>query len=169
MTTTSSTNTTSRRSGGIVAGAILILFGAMALVENIFHAEFVVLPILAAAFILAGLLRKNGLIIPGSIIAGISLGVVFAGGEFTVINDTARGGAFFLCLAGGFALISALSVYTRGAANFYRWPFFPAAGLALFGGALLAGIDDLLLAQTLSYAFPAILIVIGLGLILRRK
>lgn len=171
MTTSNElTQKTSRLSGGIVAGGVLILIGMMSLVQNLWHVEFAVLPLLAAIFLFAGLLQKKiGLIIPGSILAGVSAGTALMDGNYLMINDVARGGVFFLALAGGFALISLLSLYTHGTTSWVRWPLFPAGGLALFGGALLAGEIGLKALELLGYAWPVILILVGVALIFRRK
>ena len=72
-----------------------------------------------------------------------------------------------LSFAGGWVLMSLLSLLTSD--GFQGWPLIPAAILSLIGAAFLMGEEAL---ETLSYvgqAWPLILIVIGLYLLLVRK
>ena len=154
-----------RLANGLVAGAILILVGLSALLQNLFHLDTNGLFLIAAIFLAAGILsRRTGLLVPGGIIAGVALGVTLESSA-----GLERGGLILLSLAGGFALISLLSVYTEGPANWRRWPLFPAAATALVGGALLSGQPGLLVLQTLGYIWPVFLILGGLALILGKK
>ncbi len=169
MTTSNDTlNKPSRLSGGITAGAILILIGILALAQNVIGFELGFMALLAAIFLGAALLTRNtGLLVPGCILAGISAGTVLMGGALPHATDIMRSSIFFFALAGGFGLISLLSIYTRGRAML--WPVFPAAGLAFFGATLLAGELGMRVLEVLGYAWPVILILLGAALILRRK
>ena len=170
-TTLNSENTstpTTRRSGGMVAGGILIVIGLMALVQNIpgFEWGLYFLPALATVFLAAGLVgRQAGLLIPGGILMGVGAGALLQDG-LPLATEMAHGGVFFLALAGGFALISlaGLAIGKR-----IVWPVFPAAGTAFFGAVLMMGEPGLRILELSGYFWPVVLIAVGAYLILRRR
>lgn len=164
-TQTTSTNS-SRRSGGIVAGAILVAIGLLTLVAQIpgIEIDFYFLPALAAIFFVAGFASRSvGLLIPGGIVMGVGVGAMLT--ELPLYG-AAEGGAFMLGLAGGFALITVSALFLR---KVMYWPLFPAAFIALFGLALLGGEAGLSALKLVRYIWPVALILLGGALILRKK
>jgi hypothetical protein len=160
-------STHQRRPSGLVWGAVLIFIGLFALLEQIFHLDFGLffLPLLAAIFLLAGILgRRSGLIIPGGILAGIGVGALLIDGPFSYLSDQGHGGLFMLTFAGGWLLITLASLLTD---RVMLWPLIPGAFMGLFGIALLGEQAGLLNLFTLGW--PIILIAIGLYLVLRRR
>ncbi len=156
---------TPRRNAGLVWGAILIVIGLFALVQQVFHFDLGLyfLPLLAVIFLVAGVLGRNyGLIIPGGILAGIGVGALLMEGPFKYLEDPARGGVFMITFAGGWLLITLASLLIG---RQIMWPLIPAAFLGLFGIVLLAGQTTIL--NTVGW--PIILIAIGLYLVLRRR
>jgi hypothetical protein len=120
-----------RRSGGLVAGLILILVGLMALADNIpgLDIGLVFLPGLGLIFLGAGYInRKIGLVIPGGILMGIGLGAVLTDG--LKMGDTTNGGAFMLAFGAGWGLITLVSILMGQRIN---WPLYPGGILAAFG------------------------------------
>ena len=171
MNTTLDSNTTrtSRRSGGLVAGSILILIGVLSLAQFVpgINLDGFFLPILGGIFLAAGLVtRTPGLLVPGGILMGVGAGALLNEGVLPMLSDTARGGTFMLALAGGFALISAASLLIG---KRMVWPLFPAFFIAMFGAALLIGETGLAALRIMGYAWPIVLIALGAYLILRRK
>jgi hypothetical protein len=153
----------------MVAGAILILAGILTLIAQFsdFTADVFMLA-LAAIFLVAGLLaRKIGLIIPGGILAGLGVGQLLIEGPFKSFEGIQIGGIFMVCFAGGWLLISLLSVFADG--KFHSWPLIPGSVLALFGLALLAGEMGQKAIELAGRGWPLVLIAVGLYLLLRRK
>ncbi len=156
-----------RRSSGLVWGAILIVIGLYALVQQVFHLELGLyfLPLVAVVFLLAGILgRRYGLLIPGGILAGIGVGALLIDGPFHYLNDQGRGGLFMLTFAGGWLLITLASLLIG---RVILWPLIPGAFMGLFGVALLGEQAGLL--NLFTFGWPIILIAIGLYLVLRRR
>lgn len=157
-----------RGSGGMVWGAILILIGAFALVEQIFHLDFGLyfLPLLGVIFLLAGILgRKYGLLIPGGILAGLGVGTLLVEGPFKYLgNSQASSGVFMLAFAGGWLVITLAALLIN---RVILWPLIPGAFLGLFGVALLGARTGLF--SVINQGWPIILIAIGLYLVLRRR
>ncbi len=169
----STTPRTSRRSGGIVAGSILILIGVLSLSQFIPGIDLGIffLPALGAIFLAAGLLtRTPGLLVPGGILMGVGAGALLVDGfgiiSLPMFSETGRASLFMLALAGGFGLITASSLLI-GKRMF--WALFPAFFIALFGAALLIGETGLVAMQIMGYAWPVALIAFGAYLILRRS
>jgi hypothetical protein len=168
--TSALSSTTRSHRGALTAGLILIGIGLFSILENFFQMEFAVLPLLGVIFLAAGLLtRRTGLLVPGGILSGLGAATWLTESQLISIAEPARAGIILLGLAMGFTLISLLSTYTEGLTRFKRWPLIPAAALAFFGLALLASIFGLPVEAFLQIAFPAALMVIGLGLIVFRK
>lgn len=172
MTTNSTpTPTTSRKHGGLIAGSILIVIGLFNLAAIYLKpAPELLLGALALIFMIAGFItRKNGLLIPGGILSGLTAGIYLVEGPYQHAADELQGGIFMLAFAGGFALITLLTLAnTRlGARCTMVWPLIPAALMALVGGLLVAGNTQAL--QYLNVGWPLILIAFGVYLVLRRK
>jgi hypothetical protein len=139
-------------------GMGLIGLGALLLLGQLFNNSLEVVPgmillTIASVFLFFGLWRRiYGLIIPGSILGGLSVGVTFA--------DLTNGVSVLWGLALGF-----LAIYALGAALFANRHFWP-----LIPGAILFGVGLIVLIATLgSLSLGLIwvpLLLIGAGLFL---
>jgi hypothetical protein len=160
-----------RLAKGIVAGGILVIIGLLSLVFRLANFPPLSYPlILGAVFLAWGLLtRTTGLLIPGGILCGIFAGASLLEGPFANASDPSRGGIFLAAFAGGWVLISLLSLYTEGMHKWWSWPLYPAAALGLVATALLAGESGLKVLEMAGYLWPVVLIAIGIYLVLRRK
>lgn len=153
-----------------IAGGILIVIGLMSLAANLFALPgFLVLLAPGALFLVWGMLmRSTGLIIPGSILSGLATGVYLVEGPMANLQGESEGAAVLLSLAGGFFLITLLSLYTaRG--KLVWWPLIPGGIMATIGGLLLSGEPGLKALEYFGQGWPIILVAVGLYLILRRK
>ncbi len=160
------------RRGGLVAGAALILIGVWSMVGQFidFDAKGILfLPVLGAVFLLWGILtRSGGLLIPGGILTGIGVGVYLMdnmrGGD---LSETAAPGVFLLSFAGGWALITLLSLVF--AEEKMWWPLIPGGILALVGVALFIGGTALDVLELVGRWWPALLILAGGWIIIKRE
>lgn len=169
MTTQPETQKPSKRDW--LGGAILIVIGVLALMGQFIRAEWfglLVLPTLAALFLLAGLFtRAPGLIVPGGILGGLGLGTwLVASGPYAEAAETTSGGVFLLAFASGWVLITVLTALLRRA---MWWPLIPGAILALIGGALLVGGTALTVLEWAGMLWPLALIAGGVALLLKRR
>jgi len=164
---------TRKLNSSVFAGLVLILVGVLALFRNWlpfdpaqFFTTYLSL-ILGLAFIAVGLYtREAGWLIPGGILTGLAAGFAFLIGPLSgYVGDEAGAGVFMLGLAGGFALITILTVlFTR---EHFWWALIPAAVLALVGLAVGYGGVFWRALTWLQWLWPVTLIVLG-GLILWR-
>lgn len=155
----------------LVAGIALIAIGAvvfLAQITNNAELSWLVVPALALIFLAWGLFsREFGLLIPGGILAGIAGGIYLVLGPLSDVEGEAVGGAFLLAFAAGWGLISLLSFFTHE--GFHWWPLIPGGILALIGLALLSGGMGLQFLKVIGYAWPLILVGVGVYLLLRRR
>ncbi len=172
MTTQIQTNPvseTSRHNGKIVAGLILIGAGILVALSNlnIFSGAFF-LGAMAAIFLVAGLATNRfGLLIPGSILTSLAAGVALVEGPFAHFQEPIRGGLLLLTFAGGFVLITIFSAFFHTRRGIL-WGFLvPALALGLMGSLLVAG--EMQLLWLANYIWPAVLLLVGAMLILRRR
>jgi hypothetical protein len=152
-----------------VGGMILILVGVFLLVGQLtgWNISWLGVAGLAAIFLVWGLIvRTFGLLIPGSILAGIALGLALTVSYFP-IDGVQSSGIFLLSFAAGWGLMALLSVFTEG--GFRWWPLIPGGILALVGSAMLAGPNGLLLLSYANYLWPLALIGLGIFILLRRR
>ena len=165
---TSELNKSAQRSW--VGGAILVGLGLLLFAQQFARLElgWLALPALAAIFLVAGVAaRKPGLLIPGSILGGLSLGVAGTLYPFKALAEPTQGAFFLLALAVGFAFITPLTLMVTRRAHW--WALIVAAGLALVSGALFAGDAGLRVLEVAGKFWPLVLVAIGASLILRRK
>jgi hypothetical protein len=164
-------NGNTRSSNGWMVGIFLIIVGILSLLPRYIDMPGqLFLAGLGSLFLIWGLATRNtGLLIPGGVLAGIALGAALVEGPYQAIADPSKGGIFLLGFAAGWVLISVLSIYTEGIRKWAYWPLFPASGLLLVGGALVAGEPGLKALEVAGQGWPIILIAIGAFLILRRK
>ena len=159
--------TTNRRRDRSVGGAVLIILGVGLLVGPLtgWHFAWLVLPGLAAIFLTWGLFtRAIGPLIPGGILAGLATGILLTQAAPGVVATPASGALFLLCFAGGWALISLLSIVTT--TGFQWWPLIPGTILALVGLAQMT--NQMQMLSLLGYASPLLLIGLGIWLVLRK-
>jgi hypothetical protein len=169
MTTNLNTQT-NRKSNAWIGGAILVAFGALALIGNFTNLPghlFLFAP--GLIFLAWGLIARHiGPVIPGGILTGAATGVYLISYPSAALSDTALGAAMMLPLAGGFFLIALLSLYTeRG--RLAWWPLIPGSMIAVSGGLMLGGETGLKVLEIAGMAWPVVLVVCGASLILRRK
>lgn len=160
--------TTDGRRNRNVGGAVLIILGVGLLVGPLtgWHFGWLVLPALAAIFLAWGLFtRAIGPLIPGGILAGLATGILLTQAAPGAVATLAGGALFLLCFAGGWALISLLSIFTT--TGFQWWPLIPGTILALVGLAQMT--NQLHLLNLLGYAGPLLLIGLGAWLVLRKR
>jgi len=139
-------------------GLGLIGLGALLILAQLFTTSLNIVPgmillTIASVFLFFGLWRRvYGLIIPGSIVAGLSLGVTFA--------EVTNGVSVLWGLALGF-----LAIYALGTALFRNSHFWP-----LIPGAILFGVGLIVLIATLGSLSVGLiwvpLLLIGAGLFL---
>ncbi len=135
----------------LIPGLILIALGILFLVGQYFNAPGLILLFLGLVFLIPYVLtRSYGLLIPGCILAGLGIGILFQDalgrGDITIL----------LGLGLGFVAIFVVQLIVAGASHW--WPLIP-------GGILiLAGLADALPQgqALLEKGWPLILILIGL-------
>lgn len=155
-----------------IPGAILVIIGLVALFGQFlaqFNLSYLILPGLGLAFLVWGIAaRQVGFLIPGGILSGIGLGVIMAQSVGGLEMDSEMSGAIFLLsFAAGWGLITLLSaIFT---AETHWWPLIPGGIMALIGGALLVGEPAMAVLEFAGRVWPAILIIIGVYLIWRRR
>lgn len=155
---------------GWVGGAVLVALGVLLFAEQFLRVDlaWLVLPGLALVFLAAGIATRHaGLLVPGSILGGLSLGVLSVLYPFSTAAEPVQGGLFLLALAAGFAFITPLTALVTGRAHF--WALAVAALLGLVGGALFAGEIGMRALEMVGKAWPLVLVAAGAGLIVRRK
>lgn len=107
--------------------------------------------------------REDGPLIGGGILSGLGTGVLLAAGPLLGAEPHVVGGTFLVCLAGGFALLAALTRPWLG--QTWPWAWITAIALAVVGTALLSG--PATLAALLTWALPAALLGAGAVAVLR--
>ena len=164
------TNSADRREA-VIGGAVLIAIGLLVLIAQNIKTEnlgLLFLPALGGIFLVAGIVgRQVGFLIPGGILTGIGVGAILVQSTVVAGNDNAQGGVFLLGFAGGWFLITALSkLFT---CQTHWWPLIPGMIMALIGGALMLGGAALSVLEFVGRWWPLILVMLGLGIIVRRK
>lgn len=122
--------------GRRVAAIVLLVFAAIALGKDFFPFNWrdAMLALLGVGFVVwAGLERSSGLLVPGGVLIGIGVGLMLRG--------YFGAPAFLFSMAGGFLLISVLSLAMFGKHKNTWWTLFPAGGLAFAGLVQVAGSD----------------------------
>jgi hypothetical protein len=174
-----STNHETQKKNIPFGGILLILGGLILLLQQLADFEItggVFLAGLGLFFILWGATtRKTGLLIPGGIMTGISVGV-FLVEDVHTIAEYAEGGVFVLALAAGFALVTVLTQIFTPEKNW--WALIVSSVLALVGGGILIvespNASDLKpmvesLFNASQYFWPLVLVALGLWIIFKKK
>ncbi len=153
-------------------GVLLVLGGLFMLLNQFVDINIgggIFLSALGLFFIIWGVVTRNaGLLIPGGILTGLSMGV-FLVEDISVLPEYAHGGAFVISLGVGFALITLLTRIFTDCTHW--WALIVAGILALVGsGIVIVEMpQDGLLKQIVETAFTASqylwpLVLVGLGL-----
>ena len=171
MSTPTNVTQPSNRREALVGGTLLIAIGLLVLLAQNIKTEslgLLFLPALGGLFLVAGIVgRQEGFIIPGGILTGIGLGVIFTQNPALAATETAKGGVFFLGFAVGWFLITVLTkLFTR---ETHWWALIPGTIMFLIGGALMLGGTALNVLEFAGRWWPLILVAIGLVIIFRRK
>jgi hypothetical protein len=147
---------------------LLIVIGVLALLLNLFQVTafgLLILPVIGLLFLGWGIYADRfPMMIPGSILTGLG-GALFIGVQLLHMGGSELGGLLMLGLSLGFvaiAIIAPLMGQRR-----HLWPLIPAAVLGVVAVALLA--DNLNLLVWLGSAWPLILIVIGVYLLVKKR
>jgi hypothetical protein len=160
-TTDNTMRDTDPRRGRKVAAGLLLAVAFVALLKPDVPLDIDkrwLLPLVGAGFIVwAALVRNPGLLVPGGILTGIGAGTLLRG-EF-------GNAAFLFSMAGGFLLISALSLAIFGRSKSQWWTVFPAGGLAFAGMLQLAGPDLRAFFRAIGPAWPYVLIAVAVWLL----
>ena len=171
MSTSTNTTHSSDRRETLIGGALLVAIGLLVLLAQNIKVEslgLLFLPALGGLFLVAGIVgRQAGFIIPGGILTGIGLGVIFTQNPQMAVTDTAQGGVFFMGFALGWFLITVLSKLFTPETQW--WALIPGAIMALIGGGLMLGGAALNVLEFASRWWPLILVALGLVIIVRRK
>jgi hypothetical protein len=171
MSTSTNVTSSAERRNTMIGGALLVAIGLLVLLVQNVQAEtlgLLFLPALGGLFLIAGIIgRQVGFIIPGGILTGIGLGVIFTQNPQIAVTDTAQGGVFFLGFALGWLLITVLSKLFTSETQW--WALIPGAIMALIGGGLMLGGAALNVLEFAGRWWPLILVALGLVIIVRRK
>jgi hypothetical protein len=155
----------------VIAGIALIAIGIVVLIAQLMNRpelSWIIVPMLGLIFLIWGVAARTiGLIIPGGILSGIGLGLYFMFERTIDTSDEQTAGVLLVCFAGGWVVISLLSLLTRE--GFQWWPLIPGGIIAVIGLALLGGGVAMQLVKIAGYAWPLILVGVGIYLLLRRR
>jgi len=161
METAPETKPTHRRRSGLVTGIVLILIGTAVLLQTWLDLDRYLVLLLGVAFLAWGALsHRTGLLIPGGVLTGIGLGVLVEAYP-RILQGADPNGAFLLCFAAGWFLITLLSALFTCT---QWWALIPGGIMAAIGGALIAtrgGIRG----QDLNLVYAGLLIAAGLALL----
>ena len=163
-------SSSTKTKNGLVAGVALIIIGLVVLAGQLLDSPnigLLILPTLAIIFLAWGLITRTfGLIVPGGILAGIGAGVFLMDMTALETQGESEAAIFMLAFAGGWALITLLSVFTTDRLQW--WPLIPGGIMAIIGALLLSGEAGLKVLEFSEYLWPIAMIVVGLAIILRR-
>lgn len=149
--------------GKLFLGSILILAGVFMVLANFFKLSIfgvLFLPSLGLIFIIWSIFSKEPeLLIPGGIIEGLGLGIVFVV-LFKSISEPSKGGLFFIGFAIGWLLITVLSkvIFNKNV----LWPLIPSILLFVFGFIIFLGERGLTILQNFNFLWPYLLIAAGI-------
>jgi hypothetical protein len=169
--TTNDTKKAKETRDRVILGVMLIAIGLLTFLSQVIdlpRIELLILPGLAVIFLLWGLLtREIGLLIPGGILAGVALGVYLITGPYAGQIEDNQAGVFLLAFSAGWALISLLSPISKQ--GFQWWPLIPGGIIGLVGLAVMRGGAALQLLEIIGYAWPLVLVAVGIYILLKRR
>lgn len=142
----------------LVPGLILIALGAfLFFVQSTGVGAEAIVAVIGAGFLIAyGLTRQYGFLVPGGILTGLGLGIVWETAAPTA------GGVVLIGLGLGFVSIWAVDMLMRHTPVPW-WPLIPGGILATIGFLVETGREGLL--SELNWLWPVALIVIGVVLL----
>ncbi len=157
----------SPRSGRIIGGALMIVFGLLILAAKLFDLDLLLVAFPGLAMLALGIItRSSGWLIPAGILNGISLGIV-ALEQFKLGALIEEPAVFLLCFALGWFSIPVFSLlFTR---ERHLWALIPGGVMAIIGGMMAGGDAGLRVLSWFNYIIPAALILVGLLIIFRRN
>jgi hypothetical protein len=145
----------------LVAGIVLILFGATVLLQRWFDVSTYVVLLLGCAMLVWGsITHRSGWIIPGGVLSGIGLGILVMEGPWHFPIEL-QNGVFLLCFAFGWFLITFLTALFTCT---QWWALIPGGIMAIVGGSILMT-NGAVRWDDLNLVYAAILIIIGLILL----
>ncbi len=159
-----------KKRNDLMGGILLIGLGIFALVAQFIDFTetmgLLVLPLIATAFLVAGVItRQAGFFIPSGILGGLGLGTYLVAGPVFNITGEAEGGVFFLGFAAGWVLITVLTaVFTS---ETHWWPLIPGGIMALIGSSLFLGGFFHTALELVGRLWPALLILGGIYVIFK--
>ena len=169
--TTNDTKKTTETRDRVILGIMLIAIGLLVFLSQVLdlpRIELLILPGLALIFLIWGLVaREIGLLIPGGILAGIAAGIYLMTGPYAGQIEDNQAGVFLLAFSAGWALISLLSLISKQ--GFQWWPLIPGGIIGLVGLAVMRGGAAMQLLEILGYAWPLILVAVGVYILLKRR
>jgi hypothetical protein len=149
------------RDGSWIGGVVLIAIGVAFLLGQMLPNAGRFVPLLVGLSFLAVFLvtRAYGFLVPAGIVTGVGVGIALA------VEDQGRvgGGLFLVSLGLGFIAIVILGALFRLREN-HPWPLVPGGILCTIGLITLAGTRY---GDVARYAWPAVLIALGLLFVLR--
>jgi hypothetical protein len=160
------------RQSGVIAAIVLIAIGALLLVAQVFQLSWLsllVLPLLGISFIVWSIAVQNpGLMIPGGILTGLGGGLFLMTRPFVEAaeNDLLPVAVLMFGFAAGWVLIVLLTPLAGG--QFSLWPLIPGAVFLALGGLFWMGEPGLQILQIVGTAWPVVLILVGVGILLNR-
>ncbi len=160
-------------------GVLLVLGGLFMLLNQFMEINIsggVFLAALGLFFIFWGATIHNaGLLIPGGILTGMSIGV-FLVEDMNALPEYTQGGAFVISLALGFALITLLTRIFTDCVHW--WALIVAGILALVGtGIIIVEMPNASMLQQVvetaftvsQYLWPLVLVGLGLWIIIKKR
>jgi hypothetical protein len=157
------------RNNNRVGGLIFIAIGALLFLSRFVDTSWLVLPVLAAGFLLAGIMtRQAGWFIPAGILGGISGGIfLIESANLVPKGADSEGGLFMLAFAAGWFSIVLLSKLFTNEPQW--WAVIPGSIMALIGAAVLGvGLAGTTL-EVLNYAWPLGLVALGIWIIVGKR
>jgi len=153
-----------RRTGGLVAAALLIVVGSAALVANLtgwaITAQSIPLGI-GLVFLVAYIVTRNyGLLVPAGVLTGFGAGVLAS----AVLNIVDSGALIVLGGGLGFLFIYLLDTLVAGSAARW-WPLIPGGILTLVGAGIAQDNEAL---RQLAMWWPVLLIAFGVLILIER-
>jgi hypothetical protein len=160
-------------------GILLVIAGLFLLLNQLVAFDLnggVFFGTLGLFFILWGATNRNaGLLIPGGIVTGLSIGI-FLVEDTQLIPEQYQGGVFVIALAAGFGLITLLTrIFVEKA---HWWALIVAGLLALVGsGIIIVEMPDAGMLQQVveaaftasQYLWPLVLVGLGLWIIFKKR
>lgn len=157
-----------QRNEHVQVGLTLVGIGGVFLLARLLGEEWLILPLLGAGFLLAGLLqREAGWLIPGGVLSGIALGTYLSEGPWRLARGDAEGGLFLLGFAAGWFSIWVLSALFTPETQW--WPLIPGGIMAFIGLSVLGGGVWLSILGFVGSLWPVGLVAGGAYLLIRSK